>query len=273
MTTGAVLSVTGSRIALFAKKSEGGFGESLVRLASGRRINQPSDGIPDYFFNEKMMRSSRSYSEVLRNIGEAMAFMDVAVSVGERVFNAIADMKEIVRQFYKAETTANDKEALKADFNALKNTVTSIIGSSSFDGMRLVGDNGGVPFKSIALETETGAQRIDIIFDAGDIADVSSTTLGTTDEATERSAIEAELEKAGSYLAKSSAFMRGLNAHYNLAASKMNTARTSAERSIASDAAEEMLSAMSHRIRTQASIAMLAQANIYQASVVKLLGW
>ena len=68
MMTGAVLSVTSSRIALFANKSENGFEKSLVRLASGRRINQPSDGIPDYFFSEKMMRESRSYSEVLRNI-------------------------------------------------------------------------------------------------------------------------------------------------------------------------------------------------------------
>ena len=273
MMTGAVLSVTSSRIALFANKSENGFEKSLVRLASGRRINQPSDGIPDYFFGEKMMRESRSYSEVLRNIGEGMAFLDVAVSTGEQIFNAITDIKEIVRRFYKAETDDDEKEALKADFNALKSTVTSIIASSNYDGLQIVSDNGGVPFKSISLENETTSERMDITFDAGDIADVSPSTLGVTDEATEKSAIEAELEKAGSYLAKGSAFMRGLNAHYNLTVSKMATARTSAERSVESDAGEEMLNAMNHRIRTQSSMAMLAQANMYRASVVKLLGW
>ncbi|MBN1576055.1 MAG: hypothetical protein JW913_05860 [Chitinispirillaceae bacterium] len=273
MTTGAVLSVTSTRIALFSKRNENRFGESLIRLASGRRVNKPSDNIPDYFFSDKMMRESRSYTTVLRNIGEGMAFTDVAVSVGEQVFNGITGLREIVRHYYSEETTDDEKAALGADFSARQSTVIDIIASSNYDGAQIVSDNGGVPFKSIALDDGTGTQKMEISFDSGDIAYVSELSLGVTDEARETAAVEAELEKAGLYLAKGSAYMRGLNAHYNLATIKMLTTRASAERSVESDTGEEMIRAMNYSIRNQSSMAMLAQANMYQASVVKLLGW
>ncbi|MBN1306764.1 MAG: hypothetical protein JXA18_02525 [Chitinispirillaceae bacterium] len=273
MTTEALLSVTSSRIVLFSKQNENSFGESLIRLASGKRVNKPSDSIPDYFFSEKMLRDSRSYATVLRGIGEGMAFMDVAVSVGEQVFNGIVDLREIVRRYYNEETTADEKDALQADFSAQQDTLIDSIASSTYDGARIVSDNGGAPFKSIALDDGAGTHKMELSFDSGDVADLSSLTLGATDEATEAAAVEAELEKAGSYLAKAGAYMRGLNAHYNLTTTKILTTRSSAERSVESDTGEEMVRAMNYSIRNRSSMAMLAQANMYRTSVVRLLGW
>ncbi len=270
MMTGNALAIAGLNIALFAKRSENGYNESVLQIASGKRINQPSDGISDYFFSDKMMQMSRSYSNIMRNISEGMAFLDVAVNAGEKVFNAVSDMKKIVKTYYNPSTKEADREALKAEFYSLKETVGLLIETSMFDGMQLISDNGGLPFKSISLENGKVAGSIDVEFDEGDIPDISKATLGESDMATEMTAIEEQLRRAGSYLAKAGAYMRGLNAHYNLIASQITTTRLVAQRSVESDPVQTLLDAMNYRIRTESSMAMFAQANMYRASVMKL---
>ena len=273
MLTGVPLAVTSSRIALFTKSNENSLGASLVRLASGNRVNRPSDGIPDYFISERLSRESQSYAPVLRDIGEGLAMLQVASSAGESVFNALTDMRELVKMYYNENTTDSDRDAYRAEFKALRSTVSDIIANSRYDGMQLISDNGGNPFKSVVLEATASPETIDIAYDSDDIADVVLLELGVTDEATELAAVEAEQGRAGSYLAKTSASTYGLNAQYNLATLKMNTSNEGARQSIEADTGEEMVKAMNYSIRNQSSMAMMAQTNVYVASITKLIGW
>ena len=220
MLTGAALSVTGARIALFSKSNEFNMADALVRLASGKRVNRPSDSIPDFFYSEKMERESCANTQLLRGIGEGMAFVDVAASAGEQVFNGINGMHDLIERYYRPDTTSDEQNAMEDEFNALKMTVTTLISSSNYDGDQIISDNGGTPFKSVVIDANDLTQRLDISFDASDIADVSALTIGVTDEATESAAAEAELGKAGAYLAKTAGYLRGLTAHYNLTNNK-----------------------------------------------------
>jgi flagellin-like hook-associated protein FlgL len=273
MMTGVPLSVSGYNIAQFTKRNTNYLGQTLVNLASGKRVNKPSDNIPDFFHSDRMKRESRSQQMILRRIGEGKALVDVATSVSEIIFTGITDMKDLVKRYYRSTTDTDERAALGAEFESLKNSITATIGSSYYNGQQIVSDNGGTPFMSIALEDEASAQKIDISYTASDIANVSSLTLGTTDEATEMAAVEAELGKAGSYMAKSSAYMRGLNAHYNLVNNKITIYNDSAEESVKSDTGEELLRAMNASIQNETATAMLAQANMFRGSVVRLLGW
>ena len=235
MVTGAPLTVTTSRIALFTKSNENSLGASLIRLASGKRVNTPSDGIPEYFFGEKLSQESKSYVPVLRSIGDGLALVQVATSAGEGVFSTLSDMRELVKMYYRADVASDDKETYKAQFEALKSTVSASIAGTTYDGLYLISDNGGSPFKSVVLDSSTSPEILDIEFDSGDIADVSLLELGSTDEATELAAVESELAKAGSYLAKTSALTYGLNAHYSLTTLKMNTSSDAAQQSVEAD--------------------------------------
>lgn len=272
MVSGIPLSITGARIALFHKSNENNLADSLIRLASGNRVNRPSDSIPDYFHSEKMKRESRSAAVLLQGIGEGIALTDVAAFAGEQVFNAIGSMRDIVTRYYHENTTDDDKVALEAEFEAYRTTVTSIIDNSTYDGLQLISDNGGNPFRTIAVDTNDFTRQLTISYTADDIADVGALELGQSDEATEMAAVMDELEKAGSYLAKTSAYAYGLNAHYNLTNAKVTAADDSARRSVEVDTGAEMLKATNRSIRNQSSIAMLAQANMYRLSIVQLLG-
>lgn len=271
MLTGTSLSVTGANIALFTKTNENNLAESLIRLASGKRVNCPSDNIPDYFNSQRLQQNSRASERVLRGIGEGIAFMDVASLVGENVFTSISDMRELVKSYYADDVTDDEKSAFAADFAALKNTVTTVIAASTYDGARLVSDNGGTPFKKIALDTEQ-ALTFDISYTSAEVADVSSLTIGTSGRDTELSALEAELGKSGSYLAKTSAYTRGLNAQYAVTNRKQEITSQAADRVTDADIGEEYVQSMNRSIRNQSSFAMLAQAHMFQSSITRLFG-
>lgn len=272
MVSGVSLSVTSGNIALFTRSNGNSLASSLVKLASGKRINNPSDGIPDYFYSERLKSNSRSAENVLQSIGEAQAFTDVAANVGESVFNAITDMRELVKQYYQPDTTADDKAAYAAEFDSLKNTVTQIIQSSTYNGMRVVSDNGGTPFKSVTLDEKRPDQVFDITYDSGDIADMSALTIGVAGAAAELDLVDAQRGASGSYLARTSAYERGLNAHYSILTNKIKTENGNAERITEVATGDEYVKAMNESIRNQSSYAMLAQANMYRMSITRLFG-
>lgn len=272
MVSGNPLSVTSGRIARFYRTNENSMADSLIRLASGRRVNRPSDSIPDYFRSEQMKRENRSATTLLRGIGEGLALTSVATAVGEQVFNGISSMRDIVKRYYDENASDDDKGALEADFELYRNTVSSIIDSSTYEGIQLISDNGGDAFRTVSLDTNDFTQQMSISYTADDIADVSSLQIGQSDEETEMAAVMDELEKAGSYLAKTSGYRYGLHAHYNLINAKITATSDEAKRSVAADTGEEMVTAMNRSIRNETSLAMFAQANMYQLSIVQLLG-
>ena len=189
------------------------------------------------------------------------------------MFNALSDMRELVKLYYKDDVTDGDRESYRADFEALQHTVQSLIDTTTYDGKYLLSDNGGTPFKSVVLDAKVSPETLDIAYDSGDVADVSLLALGETDVATELAAVETELGKAGSYLAKTSAATYGLNAQYSIATLKKNVSSEVSRQSVEADTGEEMVNAMNYSIRNQSAMAMMAQANLYIASVSKLLGW
>lgn len=269
MMTGVSLSVTSARIALFAKSNENSLADSLVHLASGKRINTPSDSIPDFFYSQKLHNDSKSSENILRGIEEGRAFTDVASAAGETVFNAITDMRELVRRYYLNDTSDDDKAALAAEFESLKATVTAVKATNRYDGMNLVSDNGGTPFKHIALNDENTI-AIDLSYTADDVADVAALTIGTTDETTESEGVATQLEKAGSYLAKTAASMHGLTAQYNMMVNKIDITSAAAERIVDADTGEEYMQSVNKSIRNQSSMTMLAQANMFRSSILRL---
>lgn len=272
MLSGFSITMASARIALFNKTNENALGTSLVRLSSGKRVNSPSDSVSDYFFGSKMARQSSSYEPVMQGIAEGKAAMDVADVVGESVFKNITSLRDLVKQYYHSDTTAKEREGIKAEFAAVAQTVATTLSSSRYDGQLLVRDTGASSFKSIAIDPDNLANRIDIQFDADDVADVSLLQVGVTDETTEREAIQAQLDKAGSYLAKVSAYTRGLGAHYNINGKKQLATRDVADRTLNADTGTEMVHAMNQSIRHQSSLAFMAQANMYRMSVLRLVG-
>jgi flagellin len=272
MLSGISLNTTVFRITQFNKINSQHYSSSIRKLASGKRFQNPSDNISDYFRTENLKRNYHDYGHIKQSIGETIAMVDVAVHIGEGAYNNLLHMRDLVDQYHGTETLDEDKPGIAAEFDALKAEVNHLIENSYYDDKKLVSDSSASPLTRLHLDTSDMNQTYDITFTSDQIADVSSLTLGISDFDTEANAVQAELDKAASYLASASAYSRGLNAQNNIINNKMvnNKVFESALSDI--DSAKEMATVVDRSIRHDSSIAMMAQANIFRSAVLKLVG-
>jgi flagellin-like hook-associated protein FlgL len=106
---------------------------------------------------------------------------------------------------------------------------------------------------------------------AAQVADPSALTLGSGDKNTDASAVQTELDKAGSYLATVSAYARGIKSQYNIINQKIETAKNVESVITSADESIEIAKATERSIRHQSTAIMMAQANMARASILKLL--
>ncbi len=266
-------SITASRIANFYNINGAQLSKSLLRFAAQKRFTKPSDNISDYIRSEKIQRENKDYKGIQTELQVALAMMDVAERTAMFVKDDLVRMGELVDRYYDANTTADEQAAIVDEFNLLKTSITDFISNTYYDDKLLIQDTSLTqPLRSIILNPYDITQTFDIDFNSGDVPDVAALDV-TVGQAAAGAAVQAELDKAYSYLAKTSGYIFGLNSQYNMAVNKVvnNKAADSVISDV--DAAKEMLEITKRSMRQQASAAMLSQLNISRQSVLTLIMW
>lgn len=272
MVSGSQLAITSGRLNAYYKTSENNLYDSLSRIASGKRIASPRDNAADYFHAQRLKRDSSDSEGIRTGVSEASAMLDVGVSVGEKVFTNLTKMRHMVDDYYDPNTSQEEKDIMKADFASLIKEVNASINNSIYDGKKMVQDTSVTgPLKTVNLDSNDLSQTFSISFTAQQVADPSALTLGTGTQGSEATAVDAELEKAGSYLATASAYSRGIKSQYNLLSQKILTSNAQKSNLVDADEALEVAKATESSIRHQSTVAMMAQANSVRASILKVL--
>lgn len=269
MITGIPLSVTYRRIATFNKVNENHLGNSLINLASGKKVRQPQDGVSDFFRAQRLSRDSNDYSRIKNDIARASAMMDVVVDTGEMVYNGIQRMKQLVDLYYDESTTEDEKRAMQPEFSSLVKQVSYTVNNTYYDGKQLVSDSRDNPLDSVNLDPRDIDKKMVISFGAEQVANVDGLILGSGYNE-DIAAVNAELEKAGSYLASANAYSFGLSAQYAIAAKKADISNAVKDSITGTDSGKEIVRATNYSIQHQSSLAMLVQANLVRSSVVRL---
>jgi flagellin len=266
-------SITASRIANFYKINGAELSKNLLRIAAQKRFAGPSDNIPDYIRSQKIQRENKDYKGIQTELQVALAMMDVAEHAAMYVQEDLSRMKELVGEYYDAATTADEQAAIEDEFDQLKNSVTDFIGNTYYDDKLLIQDTSLTqPLRSVLLNPYDMSQTFDIEFDDGDVPAVAALDV-TAGQVVASAAVQDELDKVNSYLAKTSGYIFGLNSQYNMAANKVvnNKAADSAISDV--DGAKELLEVTKRSLRQQSSAAMLSQLNISRQNVLMLIMW
>ncbi len=269
MITGIPLSITYGRIATFNKINENQLGNSLINFASGKRVRQPQDGVTDFFRAQRLSRDSNDYSRIKNDIASASALMDVVVDTGETVYNGIERMRQLVDLYYDVSTVEDEKKVMQSEFSSLIKQVSYTVNNTYYDGKLLVSDSHEKPLDSVNLDSRNIGNIMVISFGAEQVANVDGLTLGASYHE-DHAAVQAELNKAGSFMASANAYSLGLSAQYAIAEKKVNISNTVKDSIAGSDSGQEMIRATNYSIKHQSSFAMLAQANLIRSSVVRL---
>jgi flagellin len=271
MITGASLTVTYGHLTSFYKKNENNLGMSLLRLASGRRVEQPSDNIPDYFNAARLKQSDSLHEDVQSKLNEALARTEIAETVGTYVFDDLTSARNLIDSYYDVTTTEEEKEAIKVEFSQILQQVSSVLNNTWLDGKLVIGVSGDTPFARAPINPSNPDETLALYFTDSQTPDIDGLTLGTATYETESAALQAELNKAASFVAKVSVYRRSVNAFININERSRQAGQTIYSGITACDTGMEMIRAMNLSIKNQSSLTMMAQANLSRASVLRLV--
>ncbi|MGG3180537.1 flagellin Hag [Priestia megaterium] len=249
--------------------------KSMEKLSSGMRINNAADDAAGLAISEKMRGQIRGLNQASRNAQDGVSMIQTGEGALNETHSILQRVRELAVQSSSDTNTADDRAEIQKEVDDLVSEVDRISGDTEFNTQKLLNGEGGT---SGTFTFQIGAnkdQTIDVTFasmkasdlgidglDLGTDASTSSTAIETIDGAIKK--VSDERAQLG---AKQNRLEHTIN---NLNASSENlTASESRIRDV--DMAKEMMEQTKNSILSQASQAMLSQANQQPQNVLQLL--
>jgi flagellin len=261
--TAALRAQNGSRMANEALQS------AMERLSTGKRINSAKDDAAGLAISSSMTSQIRGMSQAIRNANDGISLAQTADGALGEVTNMLQRIRELAVQSASGTYQNADRANLQSEVSQLSSQITDIVNNTKFNGVAVFASSG----VSVKIQTGSGSGDQTTLSISGlDVSPVASATvasdtgataaLGTVDTAL--TAVNATRASLGAGQSRLESVVNNLNNQViNLsdAKSRIEDADFSAESTNLAKA----------QILSQASTAMLAQANQSQSNVLTLL--
>ena len=231
---------------------------SMEKLSSGQRINSAADDAAGLSVSEKMRSQLRGLDMASRNSQDGISYLQTAEGALNEVSAMATRLKELAVQ--KENGTYNDEDIANIDLemDALGEEINNILDTTEFNGKNVFTSDVAITV------TEDASVKLDI---AAATLTGTAALASTSDVTAIDSAIdEINLQRAtyGSQQNRLEHTINNLNTTYeNLTASESRIRDV--------DMAKEMMEQTKNSILSQASQAMLSQANQMPQGVLQLL--
>ncbi|QDS37399.1 flagellin [Brevibacillus brevis] len=254
----------------------GSLAKNVEKLSSGYRINRAADDAAGLSISERMRAQIRGMEQASRNSQDGISLIQVAEGALQTVNNMLVRVKELATQSANGTyDSTNDRKRMQEELDELAKEVTNIKGNTKFNGIELL--NNSATGNKISLQIgQESTQVLDLDTTKFDLTAVdtkvtawkidtqaaASTTLGE---------VEAQINAvsaARSYLGANQNRLENTINNLNITSENL-TAAESRIRDV--DMAKEQMAFTKNNILTQASQAMLAQANQLPQGVLQLL--
>jgi flagellin len=249
-------------------------GTAMERLASGKRINSAKDDAAGLAIATTMTSQVRGMSQAIRNSNDGLALAQTADGALNEVTNMLQRVRELAVQSASGTYQQTDRDNLQAEVTELTAQIDDILTNTKFNGVTLFSKTSGTDVTvSIQAGTNSG-DTIDLtvkgidsaLLDASALDVSSDTNAGTTidnvdDALTAVNTIRATLGAGQSRLESAVNNLTNNVTNLSDARSRIEDADYSAETTNLAKA----------QILSQASTAMLSQANQSQQNVLSLL--
>ncbi|WP_242096658.1 flagellin [Sphingomonas sp. CROZ-RG-20F-R02-07] len=247
---------------------------SMERLSTGKRINSAKDDAAGLAISASMTAQITGMNQGVRNANDGISMAQTAEGSLDEVTNNLQRMRELAVQKTNGTYSASDITNITAEQNALATQITNVLTNTKFNGQNLftgtAGTSGSVTIQAGAntsdqIQLNLGANLItdsNITNVVASGASVTSATLANYD-----TAIATVVNRRASLGATQNQLQSAVN---NLTSNSTNLsdARSRIEDT---DFSSETTALAKAQILSQASTAMLSQANQSSQSVLKLL--
>ncbi len=270
---------------------------SMERLSTGKRINSAKDDAAGLAISSSMTSQIKGMNQGVRNANDGISMAQTAEGALDEVSNNLQRMRELEVQKSNGTYSTSDIANIKTEQDALAKQISNVLTNTSFNGVKLFDGTAAVaPATTTTAKTikvQAGANASDSIdlnlgSSLSEAATGSGSTLtgggvgtvvvATTTNGTTSVAAGGTLQNYDDAISLVSNRRASLGAAQNQLQSAVNNLTSNAtnlsdakSRIEDTDFSSETTALAKAQILSQASTAMLSQANQSQQSVLKLL--
>lgn len=116
---------------------------SYAKLSSGSRINRPSDDAAGLAVSSSLRSSLRVHSQAIRNANDAISLLNIADGATQNLASILFRLKELATQSANGSFSTAQRRSLDAEAAALTTEFNRTIGTTTFNGLNLLGGDLG----------------------------------------------------------------------------------------------------------------------------------
>ena len=250
-------------------------GTAMERLSTGKRINGAKDDAAGLAIATSMTAQVRGMNQGIRNANDGISLAQTAEGAVDEVGNMLLRIRELAVQSASGTyQDATDRAYMQTEVDQLTAQIDQVVTNTTFNGVTLFDAS------TATVTIQTGANAADVVDIA--MADLTSLTAsggaaGSYDVSTATAAngilatLDTELESLSAARATLGAGQNRLESVVNNLTDNVTNLSDARSRIEDADYSSETTALAKAQILSQASTAMIAQANQSQQNVLSLL--
>ncbi|MDZ7862133.1 flagellin [Acidovorax sp.] len=248
---------------------------SMTRLSTGFRVNSAMDDAAGLQIATRLNAQTRGMAVAQRNTQNGISMLQTAEGALDEVNNMMLRMKDLATEASNATSSATDKTAMDAEFDALSAEITSIMTNTKFGGQALltggtfaaaatfqIGASGAETYAFDASASMTALATAITALQGGDITAAGNGVIALADTAS---------AAVGTLRSAMGAAANRLDHVYNNLSNMTQNTEAAKGRIMDVDYASESANMTTKQMLMQASTSMLKQSNSMSQLALSLL--
>lgn len=268
--------IASMRAANASNKANGALGTAMERLSTGKRINSAKDDAAGLAIASTMTSAIRGMNQAIRNANDGISFAQTADGALDEVANMLQRIRELAVQSASGTYSTTDRANLDKEATALTTQIQSILTNTKFNGVAVF-DYAASDTADDDITIQVGINSTDTValtkaffnsgnFELADFKVDTTANAGTTLTNADTALTAVNTARAG--LGASQSRLESVVNNLSTNVTNLSDARSRIEDA---DFSAETTALAKAQILSQASTAMLAQANQSQQNVLTLL--
>jgi flagellin len=265
---------TGAQVALqYLNATQGQLDKTQGAINSGLKVASAKDDGAIYAIAQNQRASVAGYTSVINSINNGSSAIDVALSAGQSISDLLIQMKQKALAAADSSLDTASRQALNANFSALRDQIATIVKNAVFNGFNLVD---GSTTQVTALASADGTRRITTAAQnlklSGSIVTVKTTsTISTQAKASTLIAtIQSSLTNVNSALAKLSSGAAKFSIQSTFTQKLSDTLTAGIGNLVDANMAQESARLQSLQVKQQLGVQALSIANQAPQTILSL---
>jgi flagellin len=265
---------TGAMIALqYLNKTEKDLQTTQTHINTGLKVATAKDDGATFAIAQNMRGNVSGYQAVSDSLNRGVSTVDVALSAGQSISDLLNELKSKALAAADASLDTASRNALNADFTAVRDQITTIVQNANFNGTNLV--DGSVT-NITALASSDGTKKITVagvtLKLSGAVITIKTTsTISTQAKASAMiSTVNTSVQNVNAALARLAAGSKKFSIQNDFVSKLVDTLNAGIGNLVDADMAVESAKLQSLQVKQQLGVQALSIANAQPQIILSL---